>query len=136
MPLQSIEWLTEEDAKEAMVSLQLKFSDDPIYILDFNPIGYVLQLEAISDFFNDDLLLLGATIIRSIIKRHPLHDGNKRFGMILGTYFLALNGILITATDQAYFETALGLASGTINRDELFEWLRDNSSIDAAKQNQ
>lgn len=67
MRLPNTEWLTEEAVAELLDSLRSKHSDEPIYIINPNPIDYVLQLEAISNFFDDDLLLLGSTVIRSII---------------------------------------------------------------------
>lgn len=63
-------------------------------------------------------------IIRSIIQGHPLQDGNKRLGMFLGTYFLEKNGILITATDEAFFETAMKMACGKVRVEQLYCWLQ------------
>ena len=88
MPSQSIEWLYEDEIWEAISSLKEQYENDPICIINFNPIGYILKLEGISYFFEDDLILLASVIIRSIIQGHPLQDGNKRLGMFLGTYFL------------------------------------------------
>ncbi len=102
MPLPSIEWLCEDEIWEAISSLKEQYENDPICIINFNPIGYILKLEDISYFFEDNILLLASVIIRSIIQGHPLQDGNKRLGMFLGTYFLEKNGILITATDEAF----------------------------------
>ena len=96
----------------------------PICIINFNPIGYILKLEDISYFFEDNILLLASVIIRSIIQGHPLQDGNKRLGMFLGTYFLEKNGILITATDEAFFETAMEMACGKVRVEQLYCWLQ------------
>lgn len=88
MPLPSIEWLCEDEIWEAISSLKEQYENDPICVINFNPIGYILKLEDISYFFEDNILLLASVIIRSIIQGHPLQDGNKRLGMFLGTYFL------------------------------------------------
>jgi prophage maintenance system killer protein len=45
--------------------------------------------------------------------------------MVLGTYFLALNGFSLTASDEDYFETARGLASGRIDERRLLDWIRE-----------
>ncbi len=120
----NIEWITEDAVYAALEMLQSAYTEDPICIINYNPIGYVLQLEAVSNFFEDDILLLAATIIRSIIQGHPLQDGNKRFGMVLGTYFLALNGFSLNASDEEYFDAAIGLASGRIDGENLRDWIR------------
>ena len=123
---QSIKWLTDTDVAEAIASLQTQYSTEPINITNYNPIGYVLGLSKISYLFDDDRILLAKTIIRSIIKGHPLQDGNKRLGMLLGEYFLALNGLTLTALNDSTVEIALNLASGAANESQLLQWLRDN----------
>lgn len=125
MHSQNIEWITEDAVYVALETLQSAYADDPLCIINYNPIGYVLQLEAVSNFFNDDVLFLTATIIRSIIQGHPLQDGNKRLGMVLGTYFLALNGFSLGASDEDYFEIAIALASGRIDERRLLDWIRE-----------
>lgn len=64
MPSQSIEWLYEDEIWEAISSLKEQYENDPICIINFNPIGYILKLECISYFFEDDLILL-ASVIRA-----------------------------------------------------------------------
>ncbi len=127
MPSRNIEWLTEGFIWRTLSDLQSKYSDDPIIVINFNPLGYILKLEAISYFFEDDIIRLSAAIIRSVIKGHPLQDGNKRLGMVLAETFLALNDITIIVSDQSYFELALGLASGDIDEKRLLEWLTTNT---------
>lgn len=127
MPSRSIEWLTEGFIWRTLSDLQSKYSGDPIIVINFNPLGYILKLEAISYFFEDDIIRLSAAIIRSVIKGHPLQDGNKRLGMVLAEAFLALNDVTIVGSDQSYFELALGLASGDIDEKRLLEWLTANT---------
>ncbi len=49
MPLPSIEWLCEDEIWEAISSLKEQYENDPICIINFNPIGYI-KLEDISYF--------------------------------------------------------------------------------------
>ena len=58
---QDINWLAEEN------------------IISYSPIGYISNLEAVSNFYDDDVLVLAVVICRSIIQEHQLQDGNKRF---------------------------------------------------------
>lgn len=87
MPLPSIEWLCEDEIWEAISSLKEQYENDPICIINFNPIGYILKLEDISYFFEDNVLLLASVIIRSIIQGHPLQDGKKGWACFSGHTF-------------------------------------------------
>ena len=65
MPSRSIEWLTEGFIWRTLSDLQSKYSGDPIIVINFNPLGYILKLEAISYFFEDDIIRLEDTFGRS-----------------------------------------------------------------------
>ncbi len=127
MSSRNIEWLREEEVTALIDELQGKYKDDPIRLISYNSIGYVCNLEAVSSFYGDDVLKLAAAICRSIIQGHPLQDGNKRFGMYLATYFLGLNDITVTADNEQYIQTALGLARGELDLDGLYQWLSYNT---------
>lgn len=77
-----------------------------------------------------DLSALAALYAEGIMtNNHPFHDGNKRAGFSAADMFLFLNGRdLQPAIDQEqrvrFFE---GVASGTISREELSQFYRDNS---------
>jgi hypothetical protein len=43
MPSQSIEWLYEDEIWEAISSLKEQYENDPICIINFNPIEYILN---------------------------------------------------------------------------------------------
>ncbi|QTX33248.1 Fic family protein [Aminithiophilus ramosus] len=123
----NIEWLTEDDIWEAISTLQAKYREDPICVINPGPIEYVLNLESLSYFYDDDPLLIAATKIRTIIKGHPLLDGNKRLGMVVGTYFLDINGFNLIASDDSFASIAISLASGEANMEDLIEWIKVNS---------
>lgn len=112
---------------EALNALRAQYEDDPIVIINEEPIDYVLNLDALSFYYDDDLLQLAAAIIRTIIQGHPLQDGNKRFGMVLGFYFLATNGLSLNVSNEDFLNTALDVAKGKLNREGLYCWLVDNA---------
>nr|MBQ6740464.1 hypothetical protein [Synergistaceae bacterium] len=76
---QDINWLAEENIISVINKLQAKYLDEPINIISYSPIGYISNLEAVSNFYDDDVLVLAVVICRSIIQGHQLQDGNKRF---------------------------------------------------------
>ena len=126
MLLPNIEWLTENDIWEAISSLQAQYREDPICVINASPLGYILNLKGLSYLYDDNPLRIAAAKIRTVIKGHPLLDGNKRLGMLLGTYFLELNDFTLTASDESFFEIAIGLASGEFDIDHLLQWIENN----------
>ena len=127
MSLQSIEWLDEAEVYTLIDDLREKYCDDPINIISYNPIGYVCRLDAIANFYDDDILKLAAVVCRSIIQGHPLQDGNKRFGMYLATYFLGLNNILVSADNENYVDIALRTAKSEADIEAVYLWFCQNT---------
>lgn len=62
----------------------------------------------------------------SLIQNHPFIDGNKRIGHAAMETFLVLNGFEITASVNEQEQTILSVASGTMERAEFVEWLRNH----------
>jgi death on curing protein len=58
-------------------------------------------------------------------------DGNKRVGHAALETFLVLNGYELDAPVDEQEEIILGVSAGTLNRDDLTQWLR--SQVTAAK---
>lgn len=128
MPSPHIEWLTRDDIWEGIAFLQAEYREDPIRVINFGPIEYILNLEGLAYLYGDDPLRIASAKIRTIIKGHPLLDGNKRLGMFLGNYFPELNGIALTADDESFFEVAIGLACGDFDIEGLHGWLAGNTA--------
>ena len=62
----------------------------------------------------------------SIIKNHPLVDGNKRTAHAAMEIFLVLNGCEIQAGVDDQEATILQVASGTMSREDFTRWLRNH----------
>jgi death-on-curing protein len=60
----------------------------------------------------------------SLVMNHPFVDGNKRAGHAAMETFLVLNGHELTAPTDEQERVVLGLAAGTLKRDEFTEWIR------------
>lgn len=67
-----------------------------------------------------------AALIHSLIKNHPFVDGNKRTGITAGVLFLWVNGYRLTATQESFEETAMSIAEGKMDLDEITKWLKAN----------
>lgn len=62
----------------------------------------------------------------SLIRNHPFVDGNKRIGHAALEVFLVLNGHQLDATVDDAERVILGVAAGTIGRDEFSQWIREH----------
>ena len=63
-----------------------------------------------------------------LIQNHPFVDGNKRVGHAAMETFLVLNRHEIAASVDEQEQVVLAVASGTLTREGLIQWLRDHPS--------
>jgi death-on-curing protein len=59
----------------------------------------------------------------SLVANHPFVDGNKRIGVLVMLYLLKINGYQVAYTQDQLIELRLGLASGTIKRQDTLSWI-------------
>ena len=62
----------------------------------------------------------------SLILNHPFVDGNKRIGHAAVEVFLVLNGFELSAGIDGAERVILGVAAGTMSRDEFTTWIRES----------
>jgi death on curing protein len=60
----------------------------------------------------------------SLIGNHPFLDGNKRVGHAAMETFLVLNGHELSAAVEEQEAVVLGVAAGTVRREQFTEWVR------------
>lgn len=65
----------------------------------------------------------GARLGFTLVSNHAFVDGNKRIGMYVMLTFLAVNGIEIECSNDEVVEIGLGIASGTIDYEQLLDWV-------------
>ena len=68
--------------------------------------------------------LKAAALHQSVIKNHPLADGNKRFAWILLNTFLELNGFEIRISEDDAFDLTIGVAEGRYHLPESADIIR------------
>ena len=59
-----------------------------------------------------------ATLMESIVRNHPLVDGNKRLGWLSAVLTYTLNGVRIDAPEDDAYELVIGIAEGRIDYHE------------------
>lgn len=75
-----------------------------------------------------DAAALAASYAVALAKNHPFVDGNKRTAFVAMELFLALNGLVLNASDVDCVITMLAVAAGDIDETALAEWIRRNSA--------
>ena len=68
----------------------------------------------------------GAKLGYSLISNHAFVDGNKRIGMYVLLTFMEINGVRIDPTEEEVARVGLAVAAGTMNYEDLLEWIREN----------
>jgi death-on-curing protein len=63
--------------------------------------------------------LKAAALLHSLLRNHPLVDGNKRLGWLATVVFLDLNGRRVTLHDDAAFDLVMAAAEGRLEVQEI-----------------
>lgn len=75
-----------------------------------------------------DLIAEAAALWESLSQNHPFIDGNKRTAFAVTYTFLAVNGLAITADEDALIKFLIPLYSrNALAFDKLETWLRKNT---------
>ncbi len=59
-----------------------------------------------------------AVLLESIVRNHPLIDGNKRLGWIAAVMFLELNGLRVDAPLDHAYDLVIAVATGAMTYQE------------------
>lgn len=74
-----------------------------------------------------DLCEMAAAYVFHVVQNHAFVDGNKRTGAVAGDVFLALNGVRLTADQDAYADLVLAVACGQTSKSAVAEFFRANT---------
>lgn len=75
-----------------------------------------------------DVIAEAAALWESLSQNHPFVDGNKRTAFAAMFTFLAMNGVTLTADEDAVIGFLLPLYdAGAVRLEKLEAWLRENS---------
>lgn len=77
-----------------------------------------------------DLIDMAAAYTAGIVKNHPVIDGNKRTGFLVGILFLELNGRRFDAGEAEAADAVLALAAGRLGEAGYAAFLRGNTRRD------
>lgn len=69
------------------------------------------------------LELKAAAMMHSIIKNHPMIDGNKRSSWFALNAFLELNGFEVVADENEAFDFIIGIATDKYDLNQIADWV-------------
>lgn len=120
-----VEYLDLED----LLELAERLLGNPAPMRDVGLLGAAAARPQTSAFGEDaysDIWAKAAALLQSIVKNHPLIDGNKRLGWLATAVFLELNGVAATAAgNDAVHDLVLAVAAGNMDIDEIAARLSD-----------
>lgn len=87
----------------------------------------LMRPQQLAHYGNADIAQLAAAYGFGLAKNHPFVDGNKRVAFAVTETFLALNGVILSATDEDCVTTILQLASVDNDETEFVDWIRGNT---------
>ena len=73
------------------------------------------------------LALKAAAQTQSIIKTHPMLDGNKRSAWFALNTFLVMNGFVLQASPDDAFDFIIAAATDLISLEEMAVWIESRS---------
>lgn len=97
------------------------------YVKDLGLLDSALARPKTSIFGEDayvTLELKGAALMHSVIKNHPMIDGNKRTAWILMVTFMALNGLDVQMSTADGMKLTIGLATDELTLDQAAELIK------------
>lgn len=120
----SFEYLDVDD----LVRLAEQLLGSPAPIRDVGLLGSAAARPRTTVFGEDaypDLWAKAGALLQSIVKNHPLIDGNKRLGWLATAVFLELNGSsVLEATNDNVYELVISIAAGQLDVPEIAVRLR------------
>lgn len=114
-----MEYLDVED----LVALATALLGDPPPVRDVGLLGSAAARPQTTVFGEDayrDVWSKAAALLQSVVKNHPLVDGNKRLGWLATAVFLELNGVEASCIpNDDLYEFVMDVAAGSHEVDEL-----------------
>ncbi len=119
-----IEYLDLED----LLALATALLGDPAPVCDMGLLEAAASRPRTSVFGEDaypDIWSKAAALLQSVVKHHPLVDGNKRLGWLSTGVFLMLNGIDVTEVgNHEVYEFVMWVASTSAGLPDIADRLR------------
>jgi len=117
-PPEGVDFLTDDEA--FAVVTQLGF-----HLRDAGLLSSAIARPRTTVFGDDaypDLATKAAAMFESLVRNHPLIDGNKRLAVVLTWTFLLNNGYRVDHTEDEAYDFTLAAAEGKLTVDIMRDW--------------
>lgn len=108
---------------EDLLVLAARLLGDPVPVRDVGLLGSAVARPQTTLWGEDaylDVWTKAASLLQSIVKNHPLVDGNKRLGWLATAVFLELNGVpIIDVSNDDVYEFVMDVAAGQHEIEEI-----------------
>lgn len=74
-----------------------------------------------------DLVTKAAAMFESLVRNHPLLDGNKRLAVVLTWTFLSVNGTELAHTEDDAYDFVIAAAAGRLTLADITTWFRSHT---------
>jgi len=116
---QSVEYLDLDD----LIALAAQILGDPPPVRDVGLLGAAAarpQTTVMGEDAYGDIRQKAAALLQSIVKNHPLVDGNKRLGWLAAAVFLEINGCnVLKIPNDAIYRFVIDAAAGKHEVEDL-----------------
>jgi death-on-curing protein len=127
-PGESSDYLTDEEAWAVVAHLGF-------HIRDAGLLSSAIARPRTSAFGADaypDLATKVAALFESLVRNHPLLDGNKRLAVVLTWTFLLNNGVALEHDEDDAYDFTIATASGQLTLDDIRGWFAARMRPDPA----
>lgn len=103
----------------------LQTPEEPVGVLKPGELSSSQQRPAQHRYWTQeqDMFVLAAVLMESLIRNHPFQNANKRTAAMAGALFLLINGYELTAPGHELVELMVGVARKEYTVEELENWL-------------
>ena len=77
-----------------------------------------------------DLVTKAAAMFESLVRNHPLLDGNKRLAVVLTWTFLLNNGYRLEHTEDEAYDFTIAAAEGKLTVESMRDWFAGHLTRD------
>lgn len=115
---ESIDYLTEDEAFAVVRHLGFHLRDSGL-------LSSAIARPRASAFGQDaypDIATKTAALFESLVRNHPLLDGNKRLGVVLTWAFLLNNGLRVEHTEDEAYDLTMATAAGERSLEQITAW--------------
>ena len=81
-------------------------------------------------YLHDGLATMAAAYLFHLCKNHPFVDGNKRAALAAANLFVLANDAALAASNDELEELTLGVASGTLSKDDVIQFFQSHVTRD------